>query len=136
LNPLHQGIGWSASYRHEVKAATIPATVDNGTWTVDPAGISPTYQITVENMNYLGVGKWVKVIRLDAVSNPKGVLEGRITAISTSGNQSLVTIVFPGAGGGTVQENVNGPTSGLINGAGTGQINITDTFVMAQGRII
>lgn len=134
LNPLHQGIGWSASYRHEVKAATIPA-IAAGTWTVDPAGISPTYTVTVENMNYLGVGKWVKVGRPEW-ANPKGVLEGRITSISTAGNQSLVTIVFPGAGGGTVQGDVNGPTSGLINGVGAGQLNITDTFVMAQGRII
>jgi hypothetical protein len=134
LNPLHQGIGWSASYRHEVKAADIPGAAP-GTWSVDPAGISPTYTVTVENVNYLGVGKWVKVLR-PSWANPRGVLEGRITAISTTANQSLVTIVFPGAGGGISSDPAAMITAGLINGSGIGQLNITDTFVMAQGRII
>jgi hypothetical protein len=133
VNPLHQGIGWTASYRHDVKAATIPAIIDNGKWTVDPAGISPIYTVTVTEMKYLGVGKWVKVVR-DGWANPKGVLEGRITQISTAGNQSLVTIQFPGAGGGTDQSLA--ATAGLADGSNVGQLNITDTFVMAQGRII
>jgi hypothetical protein len=131
-NALHQGIGWSASYRYEVTAATISGT---GTWTVDPAGLSPTYSITTLNTQYLSLNQ--RVIFKGAThvgwTNANSAFEGIVVSISaeTSGQRTVV-IRFPGAGGGTVQ--INAVANGLIAGTG-GSLNIIDTFVMAQGRI-
>jgi hypothetical protein len=131
-NALHQGIGWSASYRYEVTAAAISGS---GAWTVDPAGLSPTYTITTLNTLYLSLNQ--RVIFKGAThvgwSNANSVFEGIVQTISSeSSGQRTVVIKFPGAGGGTVQ--INAVANGLIAGTG-GSLNIIDNFVMAQGRI-
>jgi hypothetical protein len=132
-NAQHQGIGWSASYRHEVTAATISGT---GTWTVDPAGLSPTYTITTLNTQYLALNQRVRFSGSTHTNwaNPSSVSEGIVVSISAeAAGQRTVVIRFPGAGGGTVQ--LDAAANGLIAGT-SGSLNIIDTFVMAQGRII
>jgi hypothetical protein len=130
-NPLHQGIGWSASYRHEVTAATISGS---GTWTVDAvAGLSPTYTITTLNTLYLALNQRVRFNASTHTgwSNPGGAFEGTVQSIGPEvGGERTVIIKFQGAGGGT-----NQLTTTLVNGTG-GSLNIIDTFVLAQGRII
>jgi hypothetical protein len=130
-NPLHQGIGWSASYRHEVTAATISGS---GTWTVDAvAGLSPTYTITTLNTSYLALNQRVRFNASTHTgwSNPGGAFEGTVQSIGPEvGGERTVIIKFQGAGGGT-----NQLTTTLVNGTG-GSLNIIDTFVLAQGRII
>jgi hypothetical protein len=67
-------------------------------------------------------------------SNSGGVTEGIVQSISAEASgQRTVVIKFPGAGGGTVQ--ANAVANGLVVGT-AGSLNIIDTFVMAQGRII
>jgi hypothetical protein len=132
-NPLHQGIGWSASYRYEVTAATISGS---GQWTADTVnGTSPTYTITTLNTLYLSQNQ--RVIFKGAThvgwANASSVFEGIVQTISSEvSGQRTVVIKFPGAGGGTVQ--LNAVANGLIAGTG-GSLNIIDNFVMAQGRI-
>lgn len=134
LNPQHQGIGWSASYRYEVKAADIVGT---GAWVVDAVlGTSPTYVITTTNTQYLAINQKVRFKPSTHLSwsNSGGAIEGIVLSITDpAAGQSTVIIRFPGAGGGTLQANAG--ANGLIAGTG-GQLNIIDTFVMAQGRII
>lgn len=130
-NPLHQGIGWSASYSHNVTAATITGS---GAWTVDSvAGLSPTYTITTLNTQYLAINQSVrfKGSTHTGWSNPNSVFVGIVQSISAeAAGERTVILKFPGAGGGT-----NQLSTSLVNGTG-GALNIIDTFVMAQGRII
>lgn len=130
-NALHEGIGWSASYRHEVTAATISGS---GSWAVDAVlGLSPTYTITTLNTLYLALNQRVRFKGSTHAgwSNPNSVFEGTVQSIGAeAAGERTVTIKFQGAGGGT-----NQLTTTLVNGTG-GSLNIIDTFVMAQGRII
>ena len=130
-NALHEGIGWSASYRHEVTAATISGS---GSWAVDAvSGLSPTYTITTLNTLYLALNQRVRFKGSTHAgwSNPNSVFEGTVQSIGAEGaGERMVTIKFHGAGGGT-----NQLTTTLVSGTG-GSLNIIDTFVMAQGRII
>ena len=134
LNPQHQGIGWSASYRYEVEAATISST--DGTWAADTeSGTTPTYTITALNTQYLAINQKVRFKGSTHLNwSANGVTEGIVHSISSEiEDERTVTIKFPGAGGGTVQANI--VDNGLIAG-NSGSLNIIDTFVMAQGRII
>ena len=129
-NSLHEGIGWSSTFRNEVSCGNIDGA---GTWTVDPivGGADPTYEISVNNMLYASVGKRVRFDSHTGFSNSGNVNTGTVESISTNGATSVVTIKFKGAGGGTNQAS----PSGLVAGA-NGTLNIIDSFVMAQGRII
>jgi hypothetical protein len=105
-------------------------------YTVDsvPGGISPTYTITTLSAEpYLSINQRVKFngSTHQGWSNPGNVFEGIVKTISdpTAGQRTAV-ITFLGAGGGQTQS-----TTPLTNGSG-GSLNIIDTFVMAQGRII
>ena len=131
-NSQHQGIGWSASYRYEVTAATISGT---GTWAVDPAGLTPSYTITTLNTQYLALNQKVRFKGSTHLNwSANGINEGTVFSVSSEvSGQRTVVIKFPGAGGGTVQ--ANAASNGLIAGT-SGSLNIIDTFVMAQGRII
>ena len=118
-NELHQGIGWSASYRHEVTAATILGT---GSWSGD------TYSITTVSTLYLALNQRVrfKGSTHDGWSNPNNVFEGTVQSITAeNAGERTVVIKFHGAGSGAGQNVGTG-----------GSLNIIDTFVMAQGRII
>ena len=129
-NSLHEGIGWSSTFRNEVSCGNIDGA---GTWTVDPivGGADPTYEISVNNMLYASVGKRVRFDSHTGFSNSNDVNTGTVESISTNGATSVVTIKFKGAGGGQVQAS----PVGLVAGA-NGTLNIIDSFVMAQGRII
>jgi hypothetical protein len=129
-NSLHEGIGWSSTFRNEVSCGNIDGA---GTWTVDPivGGADPTYEISVNNMLYASVGKRVRFDSHTGFSNSGNVNTGTVESISTNGATSVVTIKFKGAGGGQVQAS----PVGLVAGA-NGTLNIIDSFVMAQGRII
>ena len=129
-NSLHEGIGWSSTFRNEVSCGNIDGA---GTWTVDPivGGADPTYELTVNNMLYASVGKRVRFDSHTGFSNSGNVNTGTVESISTNGATSVVTIKFKGAGGGQVQAS----PVGLVAGA-NGTLNIIDSFVMAQGRII
>ena len=129
-NSLHEGIGWSSTFRNEVSCGNIDGA---GTWTVDPivGGADPTYELTVNNMLYASVGKRVRFDSHTGFSNSNDVNTGTVESISTNGATSVVTIKFKGAGGGQVQAS----PVGLVAGA-NGTLNIIDSFVMAQGRII
>ena len=48
-NPLHIGMGWSTSYKHEVTAGTISGT---GSWAVDPVPRHPVRRRLVGNPKY------------------------------------------------------------------------------------
>ena len=128
-NSLHEGIGWSSTFRNEVSCGNIDGA---GTWTVDSvSGTDPTYEITVTNLLYASVGKRVRFSAHTGFSNSGNVNTGTVESISTNGVTSVVTIKFKGAGGGQVQAS----PVGLVAGA-NGTLNIIDSFVMAQGRII
>ena len=128
-NSLHEGIGWSSTFRNEVSCGNVSGA---GTWTVDAVnGTDPTYEITVSNLLYASVGKRVRFDSHTGFSNSGNVNTGTVESISTNGATSVVTIKFKGAGGGTNQAS----PSGLVAGA-NGTLNIIDSFVMAQGRII
>jgi len=129
-NSLHEGIGWSSTFRNEVSCGNIDGA---GTWTVDPivGGADPTYEISVNNMLYASVGKRVRFSAHTGFSNSGNVNTGTVESITTNGATSVVTIKFKGAGGGQVQAS----PVGLVAGA-NGTLNIIDSFVMAQGRII
>lgn len=137
-NPLHIGMGWSSSYKHEVTAGTISGT---GSWAVDPDAPSgaaqtvgnPKYTMTVLNVKYLAVGSKVRFAGSthSAWSNPNGVITGIVESVSAeSAGERTVVVSYPGGGGGDTQVSTN-----LANGTG-GTINIIDNFVLAQGRII
>jgi hypothetical protein len=128
-NSLHEGIGWSSTFRNEVSCGSVSGA---GTWTVDAVnGTDPTYEITVSNLLYASVGKRVRFDSHTGFSNSGNVNTGTVESISTNGATSVVTIKFKGAGGGQVQAS----PVGLVAGA-NGTLNIIDSFVMAQGRII
>jgi hypothetical protein len=128
-NSLHEGIGWSSTFRNEVSCGNVSGA---GTWTVDAVnGTDPTYEITVSNLLYASVGKRVRFSAHTGFSNSGNVNTGTVESITTNGATSVVTIKFKGAGGGTNQAS----PSGLVAGA-NGTLNIIDSFVMAQGRII
>ena len=128
-NPLHEGIGWASTFRNEVSCGNIDGA---GTWTVDGVnGTDPTYQIEVPGMLYASIGRRVRFDSHVSFNNSGNVNTGIITDISPIGATSVVTIKFKGAGGGTNQAS----PSGLVVGA-NGTLNIIDSFVMAQGRII
>lgn len=130
-NSLHEGIGWSSTFRNEVSCGAISGA-SAPTWTVDSvSGTNPTYTITVTNLLYASIGKRVRFSGHTGWGNGGNVSTGTVQSISTNGATSVVTILFKGAGGGTDNNNqVN-----LDVGAG-GTLNIIDSFVMAQGRII
>ena len=133
----HVGIGWSASRRTEVSAGTLSSTA--GAWTVDNAantqttssnGTNPTYAVEVTGLKYLAVGQKVKFKDHAGFNNSGNIIMGIVRSITTVAGTSTVVLQFMGAGGGQVQN-----TTDLTAGQ-NGTINIIDTFVMAQGRII
>jgi hypothetical protein len=137
-NPLHIGMGWSTSYKHEVTAGTISGT---GSWAVDPAVASgaaqtvgnPKYTMTVTGVKYLAVGSKVRFAGSthSSWSNVNGVITGIVDSVSAeSAGERTVIVSYPGGGGGNTQSSTT-----LANGTG-GTINIIDNFVLAQGRII
>jgi len=145
-NSLHVGIGWTASQRTEVTAGTISNA--GATWFVDSAngvnnnplttsnnGTNPTYRINVTNLKYLAIGQKVKFDSHTGFANPGGITTGTVKTITTnSAGISVIEIQFVGAGGGEV--NSASLSAGLVPSTAGGTINIIDTFVMAQGRII
>ena len=136
-NADHVGIGWTASLRTEVVAATISGTptwqVDNtaNTYTPGNAGVNPTYTITATGLKYLSIDQKVRFDNHTGFNNGGNINVGVVKAITTTGGTSVIIVQFIGADGGTNQAS---PTA-LTAGTG-GTLNIIDTFVMAQGRII
>jgi hypothetical protein len=135
-NPLHIGMGWSTSYKHEVTAGTISGT---GSWAVDSTAASaqtsgnPKYTMTVLNVKYLAIGSKVRFAGSthSSWSNVNGVTTGIVESVSAeSAGERTVIVSYPGGGGGNTQSSTT-----LANGTG-GTINIIDNFVLAQGRII
>jgi hypothetical protein len=128
-NSLHEGIGWASTFRNEVSCGSISGTP---TWTVDSvSGTDPIYSITVNNLLYASIGKRVRFSGHTGWSNGGNVSTGTVHNITTNGVTSVVDIKFKGAGGGT--DNNNQVDLNVGNG---GTLNIIDSFVMAQGRII
>jgi hypothetical protein len=128
-NSLHEGIGWASTFRNEVSCGSISGTP---TWTVDSvSGTDPIYSITVNNLLYASIGKRVRFSGHTGWSNGGNVSTGTVHNITTNGVTSVVEIKFKGAGGGT--DNNNQVDLNVGNG---GTLNIIDSFVMAQGRII
>ena len=129
-NSLHEAIAWSSTFRNEVSTGNIQGA---GAWVVDPivGGADPTYVIDMTNRKYLSVGKRVRFSGHTGFGNSTNVNTGTVENISINGATSVITIKFKGAGGGQVQES----PVGLVAGA-NGTLNIIDSFVMAQGRII
>ena len=132
-NPLHEGIGWSSTFRNEVSCGIPEVGADP--WAVDATnGTDPIYTVSVENLLYASVGKRVKFSSgHTGWQNPGNITIGTITEIGINGATYSVKIKFKGAGGGTQQ--ANAVSAGLRPGVG-GTLNIIDSFVMAQGRII
>ena len=130
INPLHEGIGWSSTFRNEVATGNIQGS---GEWIVDPivGGADPTYVVNMTNRKYLSVGKRVRFSGHTGFSNSNNVNTGTVENITINGATSVITIKFKGAGGGQTQSS----PVGLVAGA-NGTLNIIDSFVMAQGRII
>ena len=138
-NALHVGIGWTASQRTEVAAGTISTAA--GVWKVDNSansvtttnnGTNPTYTISITNLKYLAIGQKVKLSGHTSFANGGNITTGIVKSITTTSGTSVIVLQFIGAGGGTnnsSQQNLTASTAG-------GTINIIDTFVMAQGRII
>ena len=148
-NSLHVGIGWTASQRTEVEAGTISNA--GATWFVDAGpedgsannnplttsnnGTNPTYRINVTNLKYLAIGQKVKFDSHTGFANPGGITTGTVKTITTnSAGISVIEIQFVGANGG--ENNASSLSAGLVPSTAGGKINIIDTFVMAQGRII
>ena len=128
-NSLHEGIGWASTFRNEVSCGSISGTP---TWTVDSVnGADPIYTISVNNLKYASIGKRVRFNGHTGWSNGGNVSTGTVNNITANGATSVVEIKFKGAGGGTDNNN----QVGLVVGNG-GTLNIIDSFVMAQGRII
>lgn len=128
-NSLHEGIGWATTFRNEVSCGSISGTP---TWTVDSVnGTDPIYTITVNNLLYASIGKRVRFNSHTGWSNSGNVSTGTVHNITSNGATTVVEIKFKGAGGGTDNNN----QVGLVVGNG-GTLNIIDSFVMAQGRII
>ena len=137
-NPLHIGMGWSSSYKHEVTAGTIEGS---GSWAVDPAAAAnaaqsvgnPKYTMTMTGVKYLAIGSKVRFAGSTHTSwsNVNGVTTGIVESVSAeSAGERTVIVSYPGGGGGGTQSSTT-----LVNGTG-GTINIIDNFVLAQGRII
>jgi len=138
-NALHVGIGWTASQRTEVAAGNISTAA--GVWQVDNSdnsvtttnnGTNPTYTFSMTNLKYLAIGQKVKFDSHTGFANGGNITTGIVKSITTTAGTSVVVLQFMGAGGGTnnaSQQNLTASTAG-------GTINIIDTFVMAQGRII
>jgi hypothetical protein len=135
-NPLHVGIGWSSSYRHEVSAGTVTVTSDP--WVADSSASSsassgnPKYKVQITNPKYLFSGQRVRFFGHSGWGNNGNVIDGIVDEITgPETGEKTITIQFFGAGGG----NDNNNKQGLSAGSG-GTLNIIDSFVMAQGRII
>ena len=128
-NSLHEGIGWASTFRNEVSCGSISGTP---TWTVDSVnGTDPIYSVTINNLLYASIGKRVRFDGHTGWSNGGNVSTGTVHSITTNGATSVVDIKFKGAGGGTDNNNQVG-----LNVGNGGTLNIIDSFVMAQGRII
>jgi hypothetical protein len=130
-NPLHEGIGWASTFRNEVSCGTI-SNQTAPAWAVDEVnGTDPIYSVRVDNLLYASIGRRVRFSDHTGWSNGGNVTTGIVHNITVSGTEYTVYIKFRGAGGGT---NPNSPVNlGVGNG---GTLNIIDSFVMAQGRII
>ena len=131
-NSLHEGIGWASTFRNEVSCGPISAGTPP-TWAADEVnGTDPIYTVSIPNLKYASIGKRVRTSPSHSGwGNGGNVSTGVVQSITTNGATSIVGILFKGAGGGTDPDN-------LVNlnvGAG-GTLNIIDSFVMAQGRII
>jgi len=128
-NSLHEGIGWASTFRNEVSCGTIKASP---TWTVDGVnGTDPIYTVQVENLLYASIGKRVRLNGHSGWANGGNVSTGTVHSLTTNGGTSVIGIKFKGAGGGT---NQSSPANLSVGNGGT--LNIIDSFVMAQGRII
>ena len=151
----HIGWAWSASYQQQVKAATITGVSgwlpQGNTPGVDfdyaTNGVPETdaiYQVTVTDIlsgylapsTVLGQGTPVSFDGYHAGwSNANGVVTGEVYSIVQNGFSFIVQIRFNGSvSGQTVADAIN--ANNLTDGQNTGQINITDKFVLAQGRIL
>jgi hypothetical protein len=145
----HVGIGWTASQRTEVEAGTI--STSGAVWYVDAGpedgssnnnilttsndGTNPTYRISVTNLKYLAIGQKVRFKNHTGFSNSGNITTGIVRTITTNAaGISVIELQFMGAGGGEVQSAAL--SGGLVASTAGGTINIIDTFVMAQGRII
>lgn len=128
-NSLHEGIGWASTFRNEVSCGSISGTP---TWTVDSVnGTDPIYTVTINNLLYASIGKRVRFSGHTGWGNGGNVSTGTVHNITANGATSVVEIKFKGAGGGTDNNNQVG-----LNVGNGGTLNIIDSFVMAQGRII
>lgn len=138
-NANHVGIGWTASLRTEVTAATISGTpvwkVDNTANTLTPgnAGVNPTYTIQATGLKYLSINQKVRFSGHTGFSNGGNINVGIVRTITTTGGTSVIQVQFIGAGGG---DDTAGADYAALNAGTGGKLNIIDTFVMAQGRII
>lgn len=151
LNANHVGWVWAANYEHEVKAADVTPGVD-GTWLVSPASQTvnpntefdysapgesisdPVYRVQVvpESIQYIKVGSEVTLKQGHAGFSANGVFVGTVQVIDS--DNGFVNIKFAGAGDGTPIADL--VTSGTLVAGDSGQINIIDKFVLAQGRIL
>lgn len=129
-NPLHEGIGWATTFRNEVSCGSISGTP---TWTVDGVnGTDPIYTVQIENLLYASIGQRVRLSAgHSGWGNGGNVSTGTVQTITKNGGTSVIGIKFKGAGGGT---NQSSPANLNVGNGGT--LNIIDSFVMAQGRII
>ena len=145
----HVGIGWTASQRTEVEAGTISTSgavwyvdagpedgsVNNNILTTSNDGTNPTYRISVTNLKYLAIGQKVRFKNHTGFSNSGNITTGIVRTITTNAaGISVIELQFMGAGGGETQSAAL--SGGLVASTAGGTINIIDTFVMAQGRII
>ena len=142
-NALHVGIGWTASHRTEVSAGAI--TTDVGVWKVDNSanadtttnnGTNPTYTVAVTGLKYLSIGQKVKFSGHSGFNNSGNINTGIVKSITTVGNESDVVIQFIGAAASGSTTQSQAASYGLVGSSAGGTLNIIDTFVMAQGRII
>jgi len=135
-------------YAAEVDCGSISGT---GTWTVDStSGTTPIYAFTVTNLltgtTGAYVGRRMRVKNHTGWSNGGNILFGYVTAISTVGSTSTVSIKFIGAGGGTDNNNqvdLNVGSGGVIRTVATlgidgngmnGPTAFNETFTSATDR--
>jgi len=156
----HIGWAWSASYEQQVKAADItgvtgwlPQGTNAGEFDYAGTGVPETdaiYQILVTDVlsGYLapsivldqGTPVAFNGFHAGWSNQPAGnsanqVNTGEVYSIVQNGSSFVVQIRFNGSvSGQTVAEAIT--ASNLTNGQNIGQINITDKFVLAQGRIL
>ena len=133
-NQYHEGIGWATTFRNEVSCGAITGTPE---WEVDAVNgnnavlSEPSYFVSVNNLLYASIGRRVRFGGHVGWGNGGNVSTGTIHDITFNGDQAVVEIKFKGAGGGT--DNNNQVDLSVGNG---GTLNIIDSFVLAQGRII